>query len=345
MQFAKLPKLQPGDSVGIVSPSFVAPAVFPMEYDLGLSRLREKFGLNPIELPHAKDPNASSHDKMKDLIQAFTDPEIKAVITTIGGDHQFEYVHKLPAEPFRNNPKPFFGYSDNTHFGNFLFLNGVPSFYGGCVYTEYAMHGTMHPITERYCRTALFSGGKQELEASKDFNDEDLMWGVKENLDRHRRYQPNEGWYWDGDRDGRGHLWGGCIESLDDILRHGCAIPSLADFEKIVLFLETCEEISPAMYVKRVLRAFGEREILSRVKGVLVGRPKAWFFDKTYSDEEKVAYKNTQREAVLQTVRKYNPTVTVVQNMDFGHTSPSVCLPYGGEVEIDARARGVRAWF
>ncbi len=345
MQFAKLPKLQPGDSVGIVSPSFVAPAVFPMEYDLGLSRLREQFGLNPIELPHVRDGNASKQDKMDDLIQAFTDPKIKAVITTIGGDHQAEYVHKLSAEPFRNNPKPFFGYSDNTHFSNFLFMNGIPSFYGGCIYTEYAMQGEMHPFTERYAKTALFSGGKQSLEASKDFNDEDLMWGVKENLERHRRYQPNEGWYWDGKRDGRGYLWGGCIESLDDILRHGRAIPSLADFEKIVLFLETCEEISPAMYVKRVLRAFGERGILSRIQGVLVGRPKAWFFDKTYSDEEKVAYKQAQRDAVLQTVRAYNPTVSVIQNMDFGHTSPSLCLPYGGEVKIEAGSRGIRAWY
>ncbi len=345
MQFASLPKLQPGDSVGIVSPSFVAPAVFPMEYELGLSRLREQFGLNPVELPHAKDPNATHQQKMDDLIQAFSDPTIKAVITTIGGDHQIEYAHKLPPEPFRATPKPFFGYSDNTHFSNFLFLNGIPSFYGGCIYTEYAMQGAMHPMTERYARTALFERGKQALEASSDFNDEDLSWGVKENLDRPRRYQPNEGWHWDGERDARGFLWGGCLESIDEMLRHGRTMPSLSDFESIVLFFETCEEISPAYYVRRVLRALGERGILSRVQGVLVGRPKAWFFDKTYSDEVKVAYKEAQRDAVLQTVRRYNPTAPIVQNVDFGHTSPSLCLPYGGEIEIDSQARGMMAWY
>jgi hypothetical protein len=32
----------------------------------------------------------------------------------------------------------------------------------------------MHPMTERYARTALFERGKQALEASSDFNDEDL---------------------------------------------------------------------------------------------------------------------------------------------------------------------------
>jgi muramoyltetrapeptide carboxypeptidase LdcA involved in peptidoglycan recycling len=345
MKFASLPKLQPGDSVAIVSPSFVAPAVFPLEYDLGLSRLRERFGLNPVELPHVKDGNATPQEKMDDLIQAFSDPEIKGVITTLGGDHQIEYVHKLPAEPFRNNPKPFFGYSDNTHFSNFLFLQGIPSYYGGCIYTEYAMQGAMHPLTERYTRTALFSGGEQTLEASPDFNDEDLMWGLPENHTRHRRHQPNEGWHWDGARDGRGVLWGGCVESVDEILRHGRANPSLSDFEKIVLFLETSEEMPCATYVGRVLRAFGERDILSRVQGVLVGRPKAWNFEKRSSEEEKVAYKEAQRHTVLETIRKYNPTVPVVQNMDFGHTSPTLCLPYGGEAHIQSGPRTVRAWY
>jgi muramoyltetrapeptide carboxypeptidase LdcA involved in peptidoglycan recycling len=124
MQFASLPKLQPGDSVGIVSPSFVAPAVFPMEYELELSRLREQFGLYPVELPHAKDPNATHQQKMDDLIQAFSDPTIKAVITTIGGDHQIEYAHKLPPEPFRANPKPFFGLAITPISATFSFLTG-----------------------------------------------------------------------------------------------------------------------------------------------------------------------------------------------------------------------------
>jgi hypothetical protein len=55
MKLADLPKLQPGDSVGIVSPSAVMPSDFSHVYDLGLSRLREQFKLNPIELPRCKD--------------------------------------------------------------------------------------------------------------------------------------------------------------------------------------------------------------------------------------------------------------------------------------------------
>lgn len=341
MKFATLPKLQPGDSVGIVSPSFVAPAVFPMEYELGLARLRDQFKLNPIELPHATDPNASHADKIEDLVEAFTNPAIKAVITTLGGDHQIEYIHKLPIAPFRENPKAFFGYSDNTHFANFLFLQGVPSFYGGCIYTEYAMQGGMDSFTERYLREALFAGGEIQLEESPEYNDQDLPWGIAENLGKRRRYQPNEGWFWDGSRDARGYTWGGCVESIDEILRHGRALPTLSDFEEIVLFLETSEGIPSADYVKRVLRALGERGILERVQGVLVGRPKAWSFETPHGDEEKIAYATAQRKAVTDVVRRYNPTAPIVQNLDFGHTAPSLCLPCGAQATIVSGERSI----
>ena len=69
-------------------------------------------------------------------------------------------------------------------------------------------------------------------------------------------------------------------DSMDEMLRHGSRIPESGEFEDIVLFTETCEEISPASYVFRVYRALGERGILEPVKAVLVGRPKSWEFDK-----------------------------------------------------------------
>lgn len=345
MNFASLPKLQPGDSVGIVSPSSVLAPVFPAEYEFGLARLRDQWKLQPVELPHCKNPHATNEDKMSDLIEAFSNPEIKAVITTIGGDHQVEYVHKLPTEPFRSNPKPFFGYSDNSHFSNFLFLQGIPSYYGGCIYTEYARQGCMDDFTCKYLDAALFSGGERQLEASPEFNDEDLGWGVPENLAKRRRYQPSEGWYWDGSMSASGYTWGGCVESIDEMLRHGREIPSLQQFEQIVLFMETSEELPSAPYVGRVLRALGERGVLTRVQAVLMGRPKGWAFEKQTSDGEKVAYKQEQRDAVLQMVRRYNQTIPVVQNLDFGHTAPMICMPYGSPITVSSSDKTIRVQF
>jgi muramoyltetrapeptide carboxypeptidase LdcA involved in peptidoglycan recycling len=68
----------------------------------------------------------------------------------------------------------------------------------------------------------------------------------------------------------------------------------------------------------------------------LVGRPKAWEFDKQNDTEAKATYRKVQRETVLKTVREYNKHIPVVQNLDFGHTDPQVVLPNGNHARISS---------
>ena len=203
----------------------------------------------------------------------------------------------------------------------------------------------MNEFTIKYIKHALFSDGEIELEASRDYNDIDLDWGNTENLNIHRQYEPNIGWAWDGKVSAKGVTWGGCVESLDELLRHGVAIPTLDQFENIILLTETSEEIPTAAYVCRVFRALGERGILKRIKGLLVGRPKAWEFSKQNSFEQKTEYRKQQREMILEVVRKYNSTIPIVQNLDFGHTDPQIPMPYGSKVRIETGSRKIFANF
>lgn len=330
----ELPKLRPGDKVAIVSPSFAAPGKFPHMYELGLTRLREEFGLVPVEYPATKKLGASKEERAADLVAAFSDPEIKAIISTIGGDDQVTYIKNLPAEPFLSNPKPYFGFSDNSHFMNFLWLNGIPSYYGGALFIQFAMVGGIDPYTKTHLEHALFTNGEVELTPSAFRNEETVNWTDPDAPSKALTFEENEGWYWSGEGDAEGITWGGCVESIDELLRHGIAIPSLERFSDIVLILETSEEIPEAAYVRRVLRALGERGYLERVKGVLVGRPKAWEFDKQNDKETRDQYRKEQREMVEKVVREYNPTAPIVQNLDFGHTNPQIPLPYGRNVRI-----------
>ena len=221
MNFVTLPKLKKGDKVAILSPSFAAPGRWPEVYELGMQRLRDIFGLKPVEYPATKKLGASAEERSKDLIDAFENKEIKAVIASIGGDDQITYIKNLPKEPFINNPKPFFGYSDNTHFINFLWLCGIPSFYGGHLFTEFAMQNEMDEFTVKYLKYELFENGVFELESSPVFNDIGLNWSDPTLLTQKRRYQDNDGWHWDGSTSGEGITWGGCVESIDELLRHG----------------------------------------------------------------------------------------------------------------------------
>lgn len=341
----KLSKLHKGDRVAIVSPSFAASAVWPHVHELGLKRIREVFELEPVIYQATARLDATLTEKADDLVAAFSDSEIKAVISTLGGDIQVTYIKNLPNEPFMSNPKPFFGYSDNSHFCNFLFLNGIPSFYGAALFTQFAHQKEMNPYTVKYIKHALFDEGEIELLPSESFNDIGLDWGDSKQLAKEREYEPNVGWSWDGTKNAEGLLWGGCVESVDEMLRHSVQIPSLEQFEDIVLMMETSEEIPTTEYVMRFFRALGERGILERVKGVCVGRAKAREFDKPRNPEERAAYRKEQQETIVKTVRAYNKEMPIIQNMDFGHTEPQIPMPYGNKIRFDSKDTRIFANF
>ena len=340
-----LQKLKPGDKVAILSPSFAAPGKWPHVHELGLTRLREIFGLEPVEFPATRKLGATAFERSQDLIRAFENPEIKGVIATLGGDDQVTYIKNLPSAPFANNPKPFFGYSDNTHFANFLWLNGVPSYYGGALFTQFARQGKMDAFTIEYLKKALFEEGEVELRSSATCNDINLSWDDPENLKKQLTYEQNEGWRWDGEEGAEGMTWGGCLESIDELLRHGVQIPALDEWKNSILITETSEEIPSSDYVFRVYRALGERGLLAHVKGILVGRAKAWEFDKQNSTEQKAAYREEQYTTIIRAVRVYNSTAPIIQNLDFGHTDPQIALPYGKRVRIDSLNKKIFADF
>jgi len=47
----------------------------------------------------------------------------------------------------------------------------------------------------------------------------------------------------------------------------------------------------------------------------------------------------------LETVRKYNKNIPVVQNMDFGHTAPQIPMPYGNNIRFASKEERIFATF
>jgi len=270
---------------------------------------------------------------------AFADPKNKAVLTSIGGDDQIKILKYLDPDVLRSNPKPFFGYSDNTHLHNFLWCLGIPSYYGASILTQFAMQGSMHELTVKFVNHALFDTGEYELEVADEYNDEGFDWGDKANLAKSRKLEPNDGLFWDNPADVDGILWGGCLETLIAESAAARYLPNESELDGTILFLETAEDIPDPWIVQDLLTGFGERGWFDRFKAILVGRPKAWEFDKPQSPEEKAAYRHTQRETVVRVVREYNPVIPIVQNLDFGHTDPQIVLPMGGTARLTSDRR------
>ncbi len=337
-QFVKLKKLSKGDQVAVLSPSAGLPGLFPWVQDLGIERIKNEFGLIPKEYPTTRQMGSSLEDRAKDIMEAFADPENKAIITSIGGEDQLKLLKYLDGDIIKNNPKPFFGYSDNTHLVQYLWSLGIPAYYGGAVMTQFAMQNKMHDFTKDYLKKALFESGEIELQSSKEFTDVGLDWSDQSNLAKSRVMEANGGWLWDGQLNVEGILWGGCVESIVFQMSSNVYLPTKKDLQGTVLFLETAEDIPDAWIVEYVLAGMGERGWFSKdgFQAVLVGRPKAWEFDKPNSPEQKKAFKEEQQKVVVNTVREYNKSIPIIQNLDFGHTDPQFPIPSGQSCRIDS---------
>ena len=89
-------------------------------------------------------------------MEAFADPAIKGIISTIGGDDSIRLLPYLDLQVIRDNPKVFLGYSDTTVTHLACFKAGLVSFYGPSVMAGFAEHGGIFPYTAASVRQTLF---------------------------------------------------------------------------------------------------------------------------------------------------------------------------------------------
>ncbi|MEW1562522.1 S66 peptidase family protein [Streptomyces sp. NPDC093509] len=337
------PKPVPGDRIAVLSPSSGLPGLLPLPYELGLERLRGTFGLEPVEYPTTRTMGSSARERADDLHAAFADPAVKAVVASIGGDDQITVLPLLDRELIRANPKPFFGFSDNTNVLAFLWNAGIVGYHGATVMCEFGRPGAMDPLTAESVRAALFTSGSYELRPAERFREVDLPWDDPETFAREPRTEPGAGWTWvRPDRVVEGRSWGGNLEILSWLLMADREIRrDLSVYDGHVLFLETSEDMPRADDVYWILRGMGERGLLGRFPALLMGRPKAWSFDRPLAPADRARYVRDQREAVRRAVDRYAPDMMVVFDVDLGHTDPQLVIPYGGTVRVDGPARRI----
>ncbi len=335
------PKPRPGDRIAVVSPGFAGPGAFPLPHELGLRRLREEFGLEPVEYPATRKLGATPAERAADLHAAFADPTVTAVMATLGGDDQITVVPYLDAELIRANPKPFFGYSDNTNLLDFLHRQGVVAYHGAAVMTQLGRPHALHPLTAASLRAALFDGGPYELTAATEASTVLGRWEDEATFAQEPASEPVPGWHWHRpDRVVEGTAWGGNLEILHWMAAADRLRPA-AEHAGRVLFLETSEELPSAAEVFRMLRNLGERGLLRQFPALLVGRAMAWTFEHPHDAEARARYRADQRAAVLRALDAYAPDAMAVFDVDLGHTEPQLVIPYGGRVRVDGPARRI----
>ncbi len=329
-------KAQAGDKVAVLSPSFAAPAVAPAVHEQALERLRAVTGLVPVEFPTTRKLGASPRQRAADLNAAFADPEIRAVLATIGGEDQITVVPYLGATQIAADPKPLLGYSDNTNLLNWFWTNGVAGYYGGSTQVQLGPGPRVDPIHELSLRAALLTGERLELTEPGESEDVGHDWNDPRALTEFGDREPTEPWAWSGPaRTITGRTWGGCIEVVQWILTAGRFPSDPAVLEGGVLILASSEELVTATEFGRITRSLGERGVLAAVDAVVVARPPTSDFTIRPAADERRAKREEQRDTVIDVVHAYNADAVVVVGPPFGHTRPQWIVPYGGFMTVD----------
>jgi len=339
MQKLKPDRLKKGDTVAIVSPSLGLPSIFPSIYESGLKAL-ENLGLKIKEYPSARKEMdflyRNPEFRAKDINDAFADPEVKAIIASIGGDDSVRILPFLDLELIKKNPKIIMGYSDATAFNSYLnHATGLVTLNGPCVMAGFSQWNSLPIEFQKHIQEMLFEAPKSyEYKPYDAYSNGYPDWTKSENLGKVNEPIKNSGWTWlQGEGKVHGELFGGCIEVFE-MLKSASSWPAKNFWQGKILFLETSEDKPTPDMVKCMLRNYGMQGIFDKIAGLIVGRPRE------YSEEERVEL----NKKILNVIRIEfkNEKLPIVTNMDFGHTDPQWIMPLGIEAEIDCEKKSFK---
>ena len=117
-------KLKPGDEIRVIAPSRNLTEVWNVAHHHAVN-FWQKEGFQLTFSKHSSETNqfhsSSISSRVEDLHEAFSDPNVKMVITCLGGFNANQLLRHLDYELIANNPKILCGYSDITALLNAIY--------------------------------------------------------------------------------------------------------------------------------------------------------------------------------------------------------------------------------
>ncbi|MBI2040167.1 LD-carboxypeptidase [Candidatus Microgenomates bacterium] len=310
MKIVKPPKLNKGDTIGIVASSLPVLPSFRENYERGKKVIYD-LGFKIYEgetIGKTRWWMAGTPKEVADDINAmFANKDIRAIMAQTGGYSAISVLEHLDYELIRNNPKPFIGMSDMTAYHLAIFSKtGMVGFH-------------MDDVT--------FGFGRVPKEGKEDWVEMDKQFFLKF-LTKNEApgiIKPISEWEEWKKGKAEGHLIGGILE-YHRILSGTEYFPEAGAFDEAVFFWEevgvTLHHIATTLYK---LKYMG---ILDKISGMLIGKIK---YMKPPREEE--IKEPTAKEMVLDILKEYD--FPIMANLDFGHFTVNIPMPIGIKVSFD----------
>lgn len=294
-------KLKPGDEIRVIAPSSSLSRVRKDIHEHALSYLESQgfqitFSKNSREMNEFMSSEIKS--RVDDLHEAFADPNVKMVITCIGGFNVNQILPYLDYELIRANPKLLCGYSDIT----------------ALLHAIYAKTGLITYHGPHFCTFGFEKEAEYTRKCFYDcvMKDEPLTICPSETAKEYFVIQ-------EGTCEGK--IIGGNLCTLN--LLQGT--PFMPDLKDKVLFIED-DNIMGDYFVyefDRNLQSLLQVIGAESMKGIVFGR-----FDESCK---------LDKDMITKIIKdKVSPDIPVVFGVDFGHVFPMITYPIGGTVKITA---------
>lgn len=328
--------LKKGDKVTFVSLSrgMLGEAFVMHKYELAKKRLEEEYGLQVVEMPNALKGNEYLYEhpeaRAEDLMEAFKNPEIKAIFSAIGGDDTIRLLPYIDFEVIQKNPKIFTGYSDTTVNHFMMRKAGLVSYYGLSVLNNLSEYVAINEYTKEAMEKTLFTPQDTLTIPCSEYcsYDTDKVWWDEKNMNLATPRFPNTGYeILQGTGKVTGELLGGCVETFPFMM--GTDLwPSREEWRGKLLLLEVCETDKPEMALW-IIRNLQTQGILDVINGIVFGKPATADTMETYKEILK---------KVVSTEAK-RPDLPILYNVNVGHAYPIGVFPLGLMYEIDCEKK------
>ena len=309
-------RLKIGDEIRVIAPSRNINILSQETIDIAKKRLNNlgfkvTFGKNVSKTDNFM--SSSIEDRVNDIHDAFSDRNVKAIMTAIGGYNSNELLNFIDYNLIKKNPKIFCGFSDIT-----VLLNSISSKSGlvtylGPHFSSFGMENGFD-YTQEYFLKSLSQKEPFEIESSELYSDD--LWFLDQ---KNRKFLKSPNFSSLNNGHAEGELVGGNIASFSLLF----GTEYMPDLQGKIILLEAHSE-TKIQHFDRLLQSLIQQKGFNLVKGILIGLPQ-------------IDCNITQIDLLKLIKRKKElSTIPIISNLNFGHTTPNLTLPIGGVVNITA---------
>jgi muramoyltetrapeptide carboxypeptidase LdcA involved in peptidoglycan recycling len=314
--------LQQGDVIGIFSPSSPITYHVPKRFKRAKNFLVSK-GFNIIEGnltgKHDFYRSGTIKQRAEELNALIRNPEVKCIMSTIGGMNSNSILPYIDYEAFAKNPKFVIGYSDVTAILLAIYAKtGVSTFYGPSLVASFGELPPFVDYTYNYFEKVLLYGFSNNFVLPKPpiWTDEYINW---EEQDRSKEQYSNE-WITVKGGQAEGRLIGGNLNTMQGIWGSEY-MPEIIYGD--ILFIE--DSLKDAATIERSFSLLKLNGVFDKISGILLGKHE--LFNDLKSGRKPY-------EILLEVLGDRD--LPIIADFDCCHTHPMLILPIGVRVSIEA---------